>query len=342
MNQQIYTPQQNYKVLCNCITYNQSRYIEDTLKGFSMQKTDFQFVCLVVEDCSTDGEQDVIKAWLNRECNMSKAECIDLDLANVIIVPHKSNHSCTLAIYLLKRNLRKEPQLKESLTEPWSQHSEYIALCEGDDYWIDPLKLQKQVDLLDSSPNVGMCYTQSKVYIQKQKILSNVVLAKDCGESFEYMLLREPAITLTSMLRRKLMDQYFKEICPNNKKWLMGDTPLWLWFAANSKIKAMPIVTSVYRQLENSASHSNDIKKLLRFNTSTEEIRLFFCEKYPHLGGHLIEVVKKERLRLSLEDSYNTNSLWYFMCFFVMYRMEKRKNLKRLLLLIKYKIKNCI
>ena len=77
--------QQDFKVLIRCFTYNQCKYIEDALNGFAMQKTNFPFVCLVMDDASTDGEQDVIKAWMERECDMRKAEKLDISTAIVII-----------------------------------------------------------------------------------------------------------------------------------------------------------------------------------------------------------------------------------------------------------------
>lgn len=166
--EQIHIPKQDYRVLCLCYTYNQVKYIEDTLNGFAMQKTDFPFACLVVEDCSTDGEQDAIKAWLERECDMSKAEYIDHELSNVILVPHKTNVSCTFAIYLLKRNLWKEPELKETLVKPWREHCEYEALCEGDDYWTSPFKLQKQSDFLDTHEKHSFCTHNYRFYYQDQ------------------------------------------------------------------------------------------------------------------------------------------------------------------------------
>ena len=63
-----------YKVLVRCYTYNHSNYIEDALNGFSVQKTNFPFVCLVVDDHSTDGEQSVLNRWMNNNCSMDKAE----------------------------------------------------------------------------------------------------------------------------------------------------------------------------------------------------------------------------------------------------------------------------
>ena len=87
-------------MLVRCFTYNQSKYIEDALNGFAMQQTNFPFVCLVMDDCSTDGEQEVIKAWMQRECDMEKSEVIEIPTSVVFIVPHKTNTSCSFAFYL--------------------------------------------------------------------------------------------------------------------------------------------------------------------------------------------------------------------------------------------------
>lgn len=147
----------DYKVLVVCLTYNHSKYIVDALNGFAMQKTNFPFACIVMDDASTDGEPEVIKDWLKRECDMPRAVHYDLDLSDVIVVPHKTNENCTMAVYLLKRNLYTEGALKFELARPWGEHSEYIALCEGDDYWTAPEKLQIQSDYLDAHPEVDMC-----------------------------------------------------------------------------------------------------------------------------------------------------------------------------------------
>lgn len=150
-------PKQEYKVLVRCFTFNHSKYIEDALNGFAMQQTNFPFVCLVVDDASTDGEQDVIKAWMERECDMSRAETIDIPTSVVIIVPHKTNASCTFAFYLMKQNLYKAREDKMRHVTPWREKCEYEALCEGDDYWIDPLKLQMQVEFLDGHNDFSIC-----------------------------------------------------------------------------------------------------------------------------------------------------------------------------------------
>jgi len=146
-------PKQDYLVLCSTITYQHAAYIEDTMNGFAMQQTSFPFACYIIDDASTDGEPEVIKAYLAKNFQMDKAEHYDLELAEVIVAKHNTNPNCIFAVYLLKRNLWKEPDLKRPLGQPWCNRAKYIALCEGDDYWTDPYKLQKQVDYMEEHSN---------------------------------------------------------------------------------------------------------------------------------------------------------------------------------------------
>lgn len=160
---------QDYKVLVRCFTYNQAKYIEDTLNGFAKQETEFPFVCLVMDDCSTDGEQKVITKWLDKECDMSKSEVFDTDLCKTVIVPHHSNANCSFAVCFLKQNLYRQAALKMSLVKEWREHCTYEATCEGDDYWIDSKKLHTQVAYLDSHPEVTLSCTRLYDHVEGEK-----------------------------------------------------------------------------------------------------------------------------------------------------------------------------
>lgn len=61
----------SYKVSVRCMTYNQSQYIQDTLNGFCMQQTNFPYVCTIVDDASTDGEQDIIKGYFENNFDIN-------------------------------------------------------------------------------------------------------------------------------------------------------------------------------------------------------------------------------------------------------------------------------
>lgn len=169
MNNQHFIIKQDYKVLVRCYTYNQAKYIEDTLHGFAMQEAEFPFVCLIMDDCSTDGEQEVICKWLEKECDMSKSEVFDTDLCKTVTVPHHSNANCSFAVCFLKQNLYRQLKRKMALAEEWRTHCTYEATCEGDDYWIDPKKLQTQVAYLDSHLDVSLSCTRLYDYVDGEK-----------------------------------------------------------------------------------------------------------------------------------------------------------------------------
>lgn len=272
-------PKQEYKVLVRCFTFNQSKYIEDALNGFVMQQTNFPFVCLVMDDASIDGEQAVLKEWMGCECDMSRAEAINIPTSHVVIVPHKTNAYCTFAFYFLKQNLFKAYDEKMRHVTPWREKCKYEAICEGDDYWIDPLKLQKQVDFLDSNPEYGMCYSRCNYFNQEKKQFERYGWGGP-NVSFEDIIKECTVPTHTVMLRENIYRRYRKEDHTKNKGWLMGDYPMWIWFAHESRIHFMEDITSVYRVLDNSLSHSNKLYVYEKFMISTYDILSYFCNLY--------------------------------------------------------------
>lgn len=130
-------PEQNYKVVIYCSTYNQREFIEDALKGFVKQKTNFPFCAVVIDDCSTDGQQDIILEYSNKYP----------DIIKPIFLTY--NH--------YSKGLNKYHYLR-----PWIEHSKYVAQCEGDDYWLFDGKLQLQVDFMESHPECSLTYHACK------------------------------------------------------------------------------------------------------------------------------------------------------------------------------------
>lgn len=292
--EQIQLPKQDYKVLVRCYTYNQAPYIEDALTGFVMQQTDFPFVCLVVDDCSTDGEQEVIKTFLNRECYMEDAEYYEDDTTRVIYVQHKTNTNCFIAVYLLKENLYNQKERKMAYVTPWRDHCLYEALCEGDDYWCNPLKLQKQVDYLDEHNDCGLVYCGRNSFIQSSGHIVPSFTEKPFV-NFEQLLFDNFVSTLTVCLRLSLLSGYIDEVKPSTKGWKMGDYPIWLWFSLHSDLHFIPDIVATYRVLEETASHTKNINKQVEFTKSLNEIRSYFATK----SG-----VDKRTLR-ALSDEHN-------------------------------------
>jgi len=115
-----------------CLTYNHSKYIRQTLDGFFMQKTNFSWNIILFDDASTDGNQEIIKEYINK-------------------YPDKF-----IAI-LSEENYYSKGKPKLPIIIPYFT-GKYIASCEGDDYWTDPYKLQKQYDIMEANPQYSACY----------------------------------------------------------------------------------------------------------------------------------------------------------------------------------------
>ena len=153
-----------FKVCCRCFTFNQAKYITDALNGFTMQQTSFPFVCTIVDDASTDGEQDVIRKYMEDNFDFSEGSVSyhkETDYAHITYAQHKTNKNCYFAVLYLKENHYSQRKPKIGYLSEWREMCEYEALCEGDDYWIVPDKLQKQVDAF-CDDNVTMIYTDYK------------------------------------------------------------------------------------------------------------------------------------------------------------------------------------
>ena len=307
------SPKQEYKVLVRCATYNHCNYIEDTLNGFAMQQTNFSFVCHVMDDASTDGEQNVIKSWMERECDMGRAETIDIPTSVVFIVPHKTNVSCTFAFYLLKQNLHGTGDTKMNHVYPWRNKCKFEAICEGDDYWIDPLKLQKQVDALEGNEDYGICFTNGYV-LTKGKLLKSLMKWSEVGDVFTSLLYDNFILTASVLIDTKVYSICAENIKNYKKNWLMGDYPLWLEILLISKPVFLKDYTCVYRILNESASHSKDISKLEAFYKSSLDVQRFYASKacIDDMDEYFISNYNAKMYQITLEqggacDAYKTH-----------------------------------
>lgn len=240
-------------VTVRCLAYNHEPYIRQCLEGFVMQKTNFRFEAIIHDDASTDGTAKIIKEYAEKYPDIIKP-----------IFEEKNQYS------------KHDGSLTRIMNE--HTHGKYIALCEGDDYWTDPLKLQKQVEILEHNHKIGLCYTKASIYVQKDNVFKNCHSKPYKG--YKSILISNPIMTLTTLFRKDLYFMYLHEIKPYSKNWLMGDYPLWLYLAAKSEIYFLPEKTAVYRYLENSASHSSDLSKQEKFNQNIIDIKHYFRDLF--------------------------------------------------------------
>lgn len=261
-------------VRVSCMTYNQKPYIEDTMKGFCMQRTDFPFVCTIVDDASTDGEQEVIRHFVNENFDLGEASGSyekDTDYGHVTFARHKSNVNCYFAVIYLEENHFKKkskyPYLKE-----WIK-TKYTALCEGDDYWIEPLKLQKQVDILESDKtlmavvaNAKMVNTEGGDLIVKQK---NVVPNNKEGryDLYSFMDKVHHYPTATVCYRRTHISEISKMRKTMANPYL-GDWTFWIALHSFGDFYYIDEVMAAYRINPASLTHTVDRVERAKANWS--------------------------------------------------------------------------
>lgn len=238
-----------YKVCVYCSTFNQASYIKDTMDGFCMQQTNFPFVCLIMDDASTDGEPEVLEAYLNDHFDTEWTK--ETDDYHLTVARHQENRNCYFAVYLLKYNHYGIKKRKLKYFREVADEIDYVAFCEGDDYWTDAHKLQKQADALDANPQATLVYTNYQTIDAKGNPIIRPYYKDYPGRSHSGdnlpTLLRHGnyIMVLTSMYRYKVFESEYRTNCPVRMDYdttmcaaLMGD---FIW---------MPEQTGCYRILE--------------------------------------------------------------------------------------------
>lgn len=121
-----------------CDTYNHAPYICDALDGFLMQKTDFPFEIIVHDDASTDGTADIVREYEAARPGLFRC------------------------VYRAENMYSKDPKILEHYVFPLA-HGKYVAICEGDDFWTRPDKLQKQISYMESHPDCTLCVSAGEL-----------------------------------------------------------------------------------------------------------------------------------------------------------------------------------
>jgi glycosyltransferase involved in cell wall biosynthesis len=225
---------EDIKVSVLCLTYNQAAYIRQALDGFLMQKTGFEYEILVNDDCSTDGTRDILSEYAARHPNI----VLNLQDENL----WSQGVRGMFMRFLLPR-----------------ARGEYVALCEGDDYWTDPAKLQTQADFLDQHPDHALCFHPVRIVFEGGEEAESLSPAAATGSSFttEELLSRNFIHTNSVMYRRQTYPDRPADLMP-------ADWYLHLYHARYGKIGFIDKPMAVYRRHPggvwwNSYSGENDL-----------------------------------------------------------------------------------
>lgn len=259
-----------------CIAYNQEKYIKKMLDSLLMQKTDFAYEIIIHDDASTD------------------------NTAKIICEYEKKYPEIVKPIYQVENQYSKGISVSLNYNYPRCR-GKYIAWCEGDDYWSDPLKLQKQVEVLEKNRNCTVCVHKVKIVSEdEQRVLGSFPRTEQLYEGIidnkEFLSLviytRTTAFLqfhITSfMARGEYIRKYCKELPEFRKIFDVGDIPMLLYLGVYGDAYYIEEYMSCYRANAigswNTRENAIIDKKIKHINTECRALQEF--DKYSNYIVH--------------------------------------------------------
>lgn len=254
-----------------CVTaYNHAPYIAQALESILAQRTSFGVEIVVGDDCSTDSTAEICRRYAEQ-------------------YPER------VRLLEAERNMGMRANYRRTIE---AARGRYIAICDGDDFWCDEEKLERQVEVLESDAEVGLCYSHSKRFYEgagEEWIYPRGQMYCDFGR----LLFENTVDNVTALARRDLVLQYYAEVCPEqHPEWRTDDQPMWLWVAAKSKVVALERVTATHRLLRESQSQSQNYLKRIAFCDSLMDISVWMDERVG--DGSNVRRLKRKRMEVAL------------------------------------------
>lgn len=209
-----------------CTAYNHENYIRKALDGFVMQRTSFRYEVLINDDASSDKTADIIREYEQKHPDIIKP------------------------IYQQENQISRGVRVTNDILIPRAR-GKYLAFCEGDDFWTDPDKLQRQVDFLESNPKYSAC-VHKYITVNKQGEKTDVKTFGYYEAEEDYTLKdfesKELPSQLASLVCRNLFQQKGTEFPSALKEIkIQGDIKIFLYLLANGDIRRMGEISSAYR-----------------------------------------------------------------------------------------------
>lgn len=264
---------------CHVITYNQKNFIRECLDSVLMQQTNFRFEVVVGDDNSTDGTREILIEYANNFPDIIRLNLRDKRGEGI---PGKDNFVSTFQLC----------------------RGKYISLCDGDDYWTDPNKLQKQIDFLEANDDYAICFHRvNELEDGKALSLSNLISSvKEETYTIEDLasgnFIHTASVVFRNGLRKKLPAWFIKSPA--------GDYPLHMLNARHGKIKYFPEPMAVYRfhggSIWSSTSYITQIKKLIvvlnylieEFEGDKSVVDKLSRQKFKYLSDIINDLMNKE------------------------------------------------
>lgn len=266
-----------------CTAFNHGKYIRQALESFVTQQTDFEFEVLVNDDCSSDDTADIIREYAERHPHIIRPFYQEKNLYSQGISIHK--HVFHPAV-----------------------RGKYIAYCEGDDCWTDPMKLQLQVDFLESHPDYSACVHNSKIcFCNAGDLLQDLVpQGEDRDIPFEQIIHgMNTSYHTSSIMAHKdyiINPPDFEGVA---EKYGFTDYPIAIWLSMKGRVRFLERFMSLYRVASNPGSWTHDLSRNYgskkRFISG--EIAMFKA-LLPHLDGQQLALAKQVLLEREFELMY--------------------------------------
>jgi len=243
-----------------CLAYNHEKYIRRALEAFVSQKTAFHFEVLIHDDASTDGTANIIREYAEKYPDLIRP-----------VFQKENQYSQKIPIFKTHVN--------------HLIRGDYVALCEGDDYWTDCEKLQKQFDVMERHPECSICV--HRIQEVKEDGVPNgffrprVAMEEQMLDTQQFLNIREkyPFQTGCYFMRTKYWVEMYEHPAEFRKPAKVGDEPMLLYMAAFGKMYYLPECMSAYRMFSIgswSASHKfGRERQLERARWTCEMMRLY-------------------------------------------------------------------
>ncbi len=245
-------------VSIRCLVYNHEPYLRQCLEGFVMQQTDFPFEAIVHDDASTDNSAAIIREYEEKYPHIIKP-----------IYQTENQYS------------KRDGSIKRIMNAAMSPYAKYVAYCEGDDYWIDPLKLRKQVDFLESHPDYSMCFHNAHMKYEFSGCEDRQFSTLDDRDYTGTEIYQSWIVpTASVVIRRSVLESELYKRVASCRAFIYGDIVLFLTAAALGKVRAFSDTMSVYRRHAGGVTFRGGAEKGMRFLKHTLAIPSVFGESY--------------------------------------------------------------
>jgi glycosyltransferase involved in cell wall biosynthesis len=257
-----------------CVTYNHGLYINDAINGFLAQKSKYPFEIVIYDDASTDDTQQIISNYYNQYPKLIK--------------PIIQQENQWLGKGINGTLMFAYPAAK----------GKYIALCEGDDYWTDPLKLQKQVDFLEANADYsGSVHSVDEINETNEKRSKSHIINKYTFELEDIIHSGRVGETCSVLFRREILDSWLFQF----NKIMSGDLLVMLAIGYHGKIQGLNETMGVYRKQNNGMSASMGF--LNNFIPQYIELLRFFDRKTNFKHWKIIRARKLHLLKEQVKFS---------------------------------------